>query len=118
VSGIAGPIWLKLSRLGDAFSGYYSTNGSTWTQVGGTQTAVVGTAALAGLAVSSRSPSTVGTAGFTGVASAATAGVPSPWSDGDIGSPTTFDGKTRPITDLSMHGCHHLHRRMPLRFLT
>lgn len=32
------PKWLKLSRRGDAFSGYWSNNGTTWSQIGTTQT--------------------------------------------------------------------------------
>ncbi|MGD0383522.1 MAG: rhamnogalacturonan lyase, partial [Thermoguttaceae bacterium] len=47
------PIWLKLVRSGSSFSGYYSTDGSTWTQVGSTQTISMNTLTLGGLAVCS-----------------------------------------------------------------
>ena len=28
------PVWLMLTRIGNSFTGYYSTDGVTWTQVG------------------------------------------------------------------------------------
>ena len=33
-TGIAAPVWLRLTRTGSQVSGYYSTNGTTFTQVG------------------------------------------------------------------------------------
>ncbi len=53
VTGVAAPVWLRLSRVGNQFSAYYSTNNVTWTQIGATQTVTMATAALAGLAVTS-----------------------------------------------------------------
>lgn len=44
------PVWLKLVRTGDAFYGYTSTDGATWTQVW-TNSVMMGTEAVAGLAV-------------------------------------------------------------------
>ncbi|MEU4227017.1 hypothetical protein AB0F17_22190 [Nonomuraea sp. NPDC026600] len=32
--GVKAPVWLKLSRTGDQVAGYYSTNGTTWIQIG------------------------------------------------------------------------------------
>ncbi len=37
-SGIKAPAWVRLVRSGDQVSGYYSTNGTTWTKVGPTVT--------------------------------------------------------------------------------
>ena len=48
-----GPVWVKLTRVGNDFSAYYSTNGVDWTQVGSTQTIVMSDTLRAGLAVSS-----------------------------------------------------------------
>jgi regulation of enolase protein 1 (concanavalin A-like superfamily) len=81
---ITAPIWVKLTRSGSTFSGYYSTNGITWTQVGSTQTiSAIPTAAVVGLAVTAHTSSSVlSTATFTNV----TVGPPG-WTDTDIGSP-------------------------------
>ena len=50
-TGVAAPVWLKLYRSANSVSGYYSTNGSTWTQVGSASTVTLGNVALAGVAV-------------------------------------------------------------------
>ena len=52
------PIYLKLTRSGQAFSGYYSTNGSSYTQIGSTQTFAMEVATLGGMAVASSSGGT------------------------------------------------------------
>jgi RHS repeat-associated protein len=98
VSGTV-PTWLKLTRIGDAFEAYYSSNGTTWTQVGTSESVTIGATALAGLAVTSRNTSAISQAAFTSVSVTAAASLPSGWTDGDIGSPTdiggaTFDGTT------------------------
>ena len=36
VGGVRAPAWVRLVRSGTQVSGYYSTNGSTWTKVGPT----------------------------------------------------------------------------------
>jgi hypothetical protein len=61
-TGITAPVWLKLVRSGNSFSAYYSTNGTSWTQVGSTQTITMATSALAGLAVTSHNASALTTA--------------------------------------------------------
>ena len=53
VAGISGPVWLKLTRAGNDFSAYYSTDGATWIQVGTTQTIAMNKTLQAGMAVSS-----------------------------------------------------------------
>ena len=52
------PLWLKLVKSGNTVTGYYSTNGSNWTAVGGAQTLNgIGSSFLYGMAVASNSPS-------------------------------------------------------------
>ena len=62
VTGVNAPVWLRLTRVGNQFSGYYSTNGTSWTQIGTTQTVTMATNALAGLAVTSHNASALTTA--------------------------------------------------------
>jgi RHS repeat-associated protein len=52
-TGGALPYWVKLVRSGGTFSAYSSTNGSTWVQVGTTQTISMAQNVYIGLAVSS-----------------------------------------------------------------
>jgi len=61
------PVWLELTRSGNNFSAYYSTDGATWTQIGSTQTIAMGTNATNGLAVVSKSNSVLATATFASV---------------------------------------------------
>ncbi len=53
VAGVAPPVWLRLVREGDQYTGQYSTDGSSWIQIGTTRTLPLGEAAHAGLAVNS-----------------------------------------------------------------
>jgi autotransporter-associated beta strand protein len=53
VTGVTAPIWLRLIQASGQFSGYYSTNGTSWTQVGSNQAASTSLSELAGLAVTS-----------------------------------------------------------------
>ena len=52
VPGISMPCWVKLERSGDAFSGFYSTDGSSWIQVGTSQTIAMSAVTITGPAVS------------------------------------------------------------------
>jgi rhamnogalacturonan endolyase len=62
------PVWLKLTRTGNQFAGFYSTdNGVTWTQVGSTRTINMNTLTLGGLAVCSNSTSILATTQFSNV---------------------------------------------------
>ena len=94
VSGVTAPVWVQLVRAVNDFSGYYSTDGITWTQVGSTQTIAMSSAALAGLAVTAHNDDALNAATFTNVSL-----LPAGWGDADIGSPgepggATFDGQT------------------------
>jgi Mg-chelatase subunit ChlD/uncharacterized membrane protein len=48
-SSAPAPRWLRLVRQGNNFSGYLSTDGTTWTQTGSTVTVAMGTTVYAGL---------------------------------------------------------------------
>ncbi len=62
------PEWLELVSSGNTYSAYYSSDGSTWTQLGSTQTInFSNNTYLAGLAVSSDVSGVAGTATFTNV---------------------------------------------------
>src|SRR5712692_8637836 len=61
------PYWVKLIRSGSTFSGYSSYNGTTWTQIGTSQTITMAQNVYIGLAVSSNDNSTLATATFDNV---------------------------------------------------
>ena len=61
------PKWLKITRSGNSFSGYYSDNGFDWTQVGTTQTMAMSANATLGLAVTSHNVGTLTTSQMTSV---------------------------------------------------
>ncbi len=61
------PYWVRVTRSGSTFSAYSSPDGSTWTQVGTTQTINMAQNVYAGLAVESGSPTSVATATFDNV---------------------------------------------------
>lgn len=66
-TGIAAPRWVHIVRSGDTFSGYQSSDGTTWTKVGASQTVTMGSNVRIGLAVTSHKDGTVCTAVFDGV---------------------------------------------------
>ncbi|GAA2154348.1 MULTISPECIES: alginate lyase family protein [Glycomyces] len=74
--GVGAPIWLRLSRTGDAFSAATSTDGETWTPIGEPHAIpAFGTALYhVGLAVVSGDPAALSTAVFDQVSVAPTAG--------------------------------------------
>ena len=51
----AAPYWVRVDRSGSTFTGYYSSDGTTWTQLG-TTTMTVAADAFVGLAVTSHNP--------------------------------------------------------------
>jgi len=67
VAGVATPVWVEVVRSSDQFSGYYSVDGTNWTQVGSAATIEMGGAALAGLAVSAHNNAALNTFTFTNV---------------------------------------------------
>jgi hypothetical protein len=68
ITGKTAPVWVKLTRSGNSFAGYYSTDGVTWTQVGSTKTITMGSTVQAGLAVTAHDNTKLAAAVFTNVA--------------------------------------------------
>lgn len=48
---VLAPKWVRLVRAGNSFTGYYSSDGASWTQVGATTVVPMSNSALIGLAV-------------------------------------------------------------------
>ncbi len=63
-STVTRPCWLRLQRAGTFLSAYSSANGTTWTQVGSTQTMALSSEVLAGLAVSAKTDGSLSSATF------------------------------------------------------
>ena len=61
------PVWVKLVRSTNSFTGWYSTDGATWLQVGSAVTVNMASTAPVGLAVTSRNNNLIGGATFNGV---------------------------------------------------
>ena len=91
------PYWLKVTRSGTSFSGYISPDGSSWTQLGSTQTISMATDVYIGLALTSQSTSSLATATFDNVSISTTA-TPAPVitsvsaTTGTIGTQVTISG--------------------------
>jgi carbonic anhydrase/acetyltransferase-like protein (isoleucine patch superfamily) len=73
LGSITGPTWLRLVRAGTSVTAFYSTDGTTFTQIGSAVT-LASTPSLAGLAVSSHVSGTLAQAVFTGVSVTSTTG--------------------------------------------
>ena len=69
--GGTAPVWLRLTRLDQDFTGYFSTDGSNWVEVGSAAALMNGTA-LAGLAVTAHNDSALNTATFTNFSAVST----------------------------------------------
>ena len=68
VTGLSGPVWVKLIKVNDSYSGYYSTNGTSWTQIGTTESfAFTNSSYLGGLVASADNNSAIATATLTNV---------------------------------------------------
>ncbi|MGO4209965.1 SMP-30/gluconolactonase/LRE family protein [Terriglobus sp. 2YAB30_2] len=65
-AGLAAPYWVRVVRNGSTFTGYYSSDGVTWTQQG-TVTISMASSAYIGLVVSSRNNAQLCTATFDNV---------------------------------------------------
>jgi hypothetical protein len=64
----AGPVWLKLTRSGNRFAGFASSDGVVWRQVGVAQTVSMSVAVTAGLAVTAHNNTALSTAAFSNIA--------------------------------------------------
>lgn len=80
------PVWVKLARVENDFSGYYSTDGVTWTQIGGAQTVNINDTAQAGLYVCANTNDASAAAQFSHVSISQTSNLA--WSDADVGGAT------------------------------
>jgi glucose/arabinose dehydrogenase/regulation of enolase protein 1 (concanavalin A-like superfamily) len=78
----AAPHWVRLVRVGSNFTGYRSSDGSNWIQVGTTSVNMTGTVYV-GLAVTSHNSAATCTAVFDNVTLNT---VPPPWLQQDIGA--------------------------------
>ena len=61
------PVWLRVTRAGNVFSGYHSTDGVTWTQFGGSITVPMNTEVFVGMPVSGDSTTSAATATLSSV---------------------------------------------------
>ena len=83
--GLAVPYWVRLTRIGDTFLGYVSTDGWTWALVGAETVKLPATVQI-GLAVTSRGNTVLNTATFRGVETRLPdLTIPSPWLHQDVG---------------------------------
>jgi regulation of enolase protein 1 (concanavalin A-like superfamily) len=91
------PNWLKLTRSGNVFNMYGSSDGVNWTQLGTSQTVVMASSVYVGLAVSNRNTASLATATFDSV-SVNSAAAPAPLitavsaTTGSIGSQVVISG--------------------------
>ena len=67
VTGTTAPVYVRLVRSGSKFYGYYSANGTSWTQIGSSVTITMNSGVLAGLAVSAVNNGALNTAVFDSI---------------------------------------------------
>ena len=65
-TGVVAPYWVKITRVGNVFTGFTSPNGTTWTKIG-QQSITMTTGVYIGLAVTSHNDATLTTATFQNV---------------------------------------------------
>lgn len=83
--------WLKLQRVGNTFTSWFSTDGTTWQTIGST-TFTMNSAATIGLFVTSHNIGQYSSAAFDNITVTSSTGgnpLPSPWVDTDVGAPAT-----------------------------
>lgn len=71
----AAPVWVRLVRAGNTFTGYTSTDGSTWTQMG-SETIMMTTNVYVGLAVTAHNNAVLNTSVFDNVSVISSANLP------------------------------------------
>ncbi|MBW8780309.1 MAG: fibronectin type III domain-containing protein [Verrucomicrobia bacterium] len=67
IGGVTAPRYVRLVRTGNSFAAYYSSNGTSWTQIGSNQTVTMASNATIGLAVTSHNNGTLCTSTMTNV---------------------------------------------------
>ncbi len=81
---LSAPHWVKIERVGNAFNGYYSTDGENWTSMSwNPQTIAMGSDVYIGLVLTSHAAGVLGSAEFSDVAT--TGNVSGPWTVATIG---------------------------------
>jgi hypothetical protein len=91
----SGPLYLKASCTGTTYSGWYSSNGTSWTLDSTCTDSAVGTSALAGLVACSHDNTKLMAATFSNVAVL---------SSGDIGSPGIAGSSSDTTSGLNLTG--------------
>jgi hypothetical protein len=87
------PAWVKIERVGNAFNGYYSTDGENWTAMAwNPQTINMAANVTIGLALTSHNATVATGAGFAGVAESG--GVSGNWQVAEIGVAQPTGGNT------------------------
>jgi len=76
------PVWLRLSRHGDFVTGYYSADGTSWTQIG-PAVLTFARSGFAGLVVTSHDRSVLNSSTFSSVSISP---LPAPWTLTDVGA--------------------------------
>jgi hypothetical protein len=84
-SVLAPPYWVKIERTGDDIAGYYSADGSFWTQLGITQTIAMSAPVYIGICVTSHVPGEDRTFEFDSIKT--TGGVSGNWQGAIISAP-------------------------------
>jgi GH43 family beta-xylosidase/regulation of enolase protein 1 (concanavalin A-like superfamily) len=91
ITGQEFPVWLRLKRQGSLFTGYHSTDGQNWNQIGTCSPPVSDTVRL-GFCVTAHNNDRVANAVFDNItAPYKTLPAPSPWTSIDIGQ-ADFEG--------------------------
>ncbi len=97
LSGFTSPNkWLKLTRSGNIFTSYESSDGTHWTQIGTTTVSMTGPVTI-GLFDTAHNIGTDSTVAFDHVqVTGSTSGgpLPAPWADTDVGSPSPAGSAT------------------------
>jgi glucose/arabinose dehydrogenase/regulation of enolase protein 1 (concanavalin A-like superfamily) len=80
--------WLKLKRVGNTFTSWYSTDGNTWSMIGTTNVTMNANATI-GLFVNSHNIGQYSSVAFDNVQVTTPSNnpLPAPWADTDVGSP-------------------------------
>jgi hypothetical protein len=83
------PYWVKIQRTGDSVTGYVSSNGTTWTMMGTSQTIAMTAPVYVGLCVTAHQAGEQRTVQFDGIAT--TGSVTGSWQGAQINSPRYND---------------------------
>lgn len=67
VTGLVAPYWVRVTRTSNSFAAFYSSNGTSWTQLGTAQTISMSTAATIGMAVTSHNNPVLSTSTISNV---------------------------------------------------